>query len=186
MSSRINAFQNYLQTQNIKSIKKVSYKQLLKFAGDFQTPSIHITKSHVRILRQFYHYLTLQGYVKENIATRLPYSKINKTVPDLLISDELKRLIQYFAGQDHDLIGLRNLLIILLLGFFGIRTSALIGINIEDAGVNSCLLWVYEKRCRHPTLILPHCLCNIVEKYFRVIRLKKAPFLITEKSGPLP
>jgi hypothetical protein len=47
---------------------------------------------------------------------------------------------EYFAGQAHDLIGLRNLVIILLLGFLGIRTSALIGINIENVDVTSCML----------------------------------------------
>jgi hypothetical protein len=33
MASRINEFQNYLQTQKIKSIKKVAYKHLVEFAG---------------------------------------------------------------------------------------------------------------------------------------------------------
>ncbi|MBU4316122.1 MAG: tyrosine-type recombinase/integrase [Proteobacteria bacterium] len=182
MASRINEFQHYLQDQNIKSIKKIHYKNLVAFAGDFHNPSIHVTKSRVWMLRQFYHYLTLQRHVPNNIALKLPYPKIEKTVPDFLTSDELNRLIQYFAGQAHDLIGLRNLVIIVLLGFLGIRTSALIGINIEDVDVTSGLLWVYEKGRRHHTLILPHCVCKIVEKYLRVIRLKKGPLLITQKK----
>jgi integrase/recombinase XerC len=84
--------------------------------------------------------------------------------------------------EARDLIGLRNLVIILLLGFLGIRTSALIGINIENVDLVSGLLWVYEKGRRHHTLILPHCVCKIVEKYLRVIRLEKGPLLITEKK----
>ncbi|MBA3030289.1 MAG: tyrosine-type recombinase/integrase [Desulfobacteraceae bacterium] len=116
------------------------------------------------------------------MALQLSYPKIEKTIPDFLTSDELNRLIQYFAGQTHDLIGLRNLVIILLLGFLGIRTSALIGINIENVDVTSGLLWVYEKGRRHHTLILPHCVCSIVDQYLRVIRLTKGPFLITEKK----
>ena len=182
MNSRIKEFQLYLQAQKIKSITKVSYKHLIEFAGDFQNPSIHVTKSRVWMLHQFYHYLSLQGHVKENIATQLPYPKIEKTVPDFLTSDELNRLIRYFAGQAHDRIGLRNLVIILLLGFLGIRTSALIGINIEDVDVTSGLLWVYEKGRRRHCLILPHCVCNILEKYLRVIRVKKGPLLITQKK----
>jgi len=140
MNSRIKEFQLYLQAQKIKSITKISYKHLVEFAGDFKAPSIHVTKSRVWMLHQFYHYLTLQGHVKENIATQLHYPKIEKTVPDFLTSDELNRLIRSFAGQAHDMIGLRNLVIILLLGFLGIRTSALIGINIQDVDVTSGLL----------------------------------------------
>jgi site-specific recombinase XerD len=155
MASRINEFQHYLQTRKIKSIKKVAYRHLVEFAGDFQNPSIHVTKSRVWMLREFYHYLSLQGHVPENIAIRLPYPKIEKTVPDFLTQDELNRLIKHSAGQALDLIGLRNLVIILLLGFLGIRTSALIGINIENVVLVSGLLWVYEKgRWRH-TLMLP-------------------------------
>ena len=119
MASRINEFQNYLQTQKIKSIKKLACKHLVDFAGDFQNPSIHVTKSRVWMLRQFYHFLTLNEHVPENIAVKLPYPKIEKTVPDFLTQDDLNRLIHHFAGQAHDLIGLRNLVIILLLGFSG-------------------------------------------------------------------
>ncbi|MBU4318370.1 MAG: hypothetical protein KKF30_14000 [Proteobacteria bacterium] len=112
----------------------------------------------------------------------MPFPKIEKTVPDFLTSDELNWLIQYFAGQAHDLIGLRNLVIILLPGFWGIRTTALIGIKIEDVDVTSGLLWVYEKGCRHHNLILPHCVCKIVDQYLRIIWLDKNPFLIPEKK----
>jgi len=182
IASRINELQNYLQIQKIKSIKKVAYKHLVEFAGNFQNPSIHVTKSRVWMLRQFYHFLTLNGHVPENIAVKLPYPKIEKTVPDFLTQNDLNRLIHHFAGQAHDLIGLRNLVIILLLGFLGIRTSALIGINIENVDLTSGQLWVYEKGRRHHTLILPHCLCKILEKYLRVIRLGKGPLLITRKK----
>jgi site-specific recombinase XerD len=182
VNSRINEFQRYLQLQNVRSIKKVTYTHLVEFAGDFLNPSIHVTKSRVWMLHQFYHFLTLQGHVPENIAIKLPYPKIEKTVPDFLTSDELNRLILHFAAQARDSIGLRNLVIILLLGFLGIRTSALIGINIEDVDVTSGLLWVCEKGRRLHTLILPNCVCKIVEKYLRFIRFKKGPLLITQKK----
>ena len=145
MNSRINEFQLYLQIHKVKNIKKVTYKHLVEFAGDFQNPSIHVTKSRVLMLRQFYHFLSLHGHVPKNIGVKLPYPKIEKTVPDFLTQDELNRLIHHFAGQAQDLIGLRNLVVILLVGFLGIRTSALIGINIENVDLVSGLLWVYEK-----------------------------------------
>jgi site-specific recombinase XerD len=182
MSSRINEFQNYLTLNNIGSIKKVTYKHLVEFAGDYLTPSIHVTKSRVWMLHLFYHYLTLQGHVPENIALKLPYPKIEKTVPDFLTSDELNRLIRHFAGQAHDLLGLRNLVIILLLGFLGIRTTAFIGINIEDVDPVSGLLWVREKGRRHHNMILPHCVCKIIKRYLRAIGLKKGPLLITHQK----
>ena len=181
-SSRINEFKNFLALNNIKSIKKVTYKHLVEFAGAYQTPSIHVTKSRVWTLRQFYHYLSLQGHVPKNIALKLPYPKIEKTVPDFLTSDELNRLIAYFSEQAHDLIGLRNLVIILLLGFLGIRTAALVAINIEDVDLKSGLLWVTEKGNRLATLILPFCVCNVLKKYLHIVGMKKGPLLITQRK----
>ena len=181
-SSRINEFKNYLALNKISSIKKVSYKHLVEFVGDYKTPSIHVTKSRVWTLRQFYHFMTLQGHVPKNIALKLPYPKIEKTVPDFLTPDELNRLISHFSEHAHDLIGLRNLVIILLLGFLGIRTAALVRINIEDVDLTSGLLWVTEKGSRHKTLILPHCVCKVLKKYIHLIGMKKGPLLMTQRK----
>lgn len=128
--ARIKEFQNYLTSIKIKSIKKVTYRHLVEFVADFESPSIHITKSRVWMLRHFYHFLTLHGHVPKNIAVGLVYPKIEKTVPVFLTTDELKRLIRYFSQQTLDILGLRNLVIILLLGFLGLRTSTLIAVNI--------------------------------------------------------
>ncbi len=179
VTSRINEFQNYLRLHKIRSIKKVAYKHLVDFAGDYQSPSIHVTKSRVWMLRQFYHFLTLHDYVPINIALKLPYPKIEKTIPEFLTPDELNRLIRHFAKQSDGPLGLRNLVIIMLLGLLGLRTSSLIAINIEDIDLASGLLWVTEKGRRHRNLILPHCVCKIIEKYLQVIKNKKGPFLIT-------
>jgi site-specific recombinase XerD len=53
-------------------------------AADYNAPSIQVTKSRVWTLMQFYHFLTLHRIIPENIATGLPYPKIEKTVPQFL------------------------------------------------------------------------------------------------------
>ena len=181
-TSRIREFYAFLDSKNIKSINKVGYKHLVVFAGDYQSPSIHVTKSRVWTLRQFYHHLTLQGHVPKNVALKLPYPKIEKTIPDFLTPDELNRLIGHFSEHAHDLIGVRNLVIILLLGFLGIRTAALVAINIEDVDLTSGLLWVTEKGRRHDTLILPLCVCKVLKKYLHLLRMKKGPLLMTQRK----
>lgn len=163
MSARVNEFQAYLNLIKIISIKKATYRHLVEFVADFETPSIHVTKSRVRMLRQFFHFLTLHCHVPKNIALGLPYPKIEKTVPVFLTPDELKRLIRHFCGQSLDMLGLRNLVIIMLLGLLGLRTATLIALNIEDIDLASGLLWVREKgqrhrtplRCSHPSTKTP-------------------------------
>ena len=97
----MNEFESYLQSSKIQSIKKVNFQNLVDFTAEFNTPSIHVTKSRVWTLRQFYHFLALHRIVPENIATGLPYPKIEKTIPQFLTNDESpkKKLAPLFPGQ---------------------------------------------------------------------------------------
>ena len=81
LTIRLNEFQAYLKSLKKRSIKKGGYKHLADFTAEFKNPSIHATKSRVWTPRQFFHFLTLHQSVPENIATGLPYPKIEKTVP---------------------------------------------------------------------------------------------------------
>jgi integrase/recombinase XerC len=153
LAIRLNEFKTYLKSQKIRSINKVTYQHLINFIADFKSPSIHVRKSRVWTLRQFYHFLTLHRIVAENIATDIPYPKIEKTVPQFLPINEHNRLIRYFSNEAQDLLGLRNFVIILLLGTLGLRTSTLIAINIEDIDLTCGLIWIREKgRFSYPSV----------------------------------
>ena len=182
LTARINEFKTYLKSQKIRSIKKVTYQHLINFIADFKSPSIHVRKSRVWTLRQFYHFLTLHRIVAENIATGIPYPKIEKTVPQFLTINEYNRLIRYFSNEAQDLLGLRNFVIILMLGTLGLRTSTLIAINIEDIDLTCGLVWIREKGRRRRNLILPHSLCKIIHKYLQLRQRKKGPFLISKRK----
>ena len=182
MTARVEEFQEFLPLKKIKSIKKVTYENLIEFAADFKSPSIHITKSRVWMLRQFYHFLTLHGHVPENIARGLSYPKIEKTVPEFLTQIELNRLIRHFCQQPMDVLGMRNLIIILLLGFLGLRTSTLIAVNIEDIELTAGLLWVREKGRQVRSMVLPHCACKIIAAYLKLSGHTKGPLLATKHN----
>jgi site-specific recombinase XerD len=123
LSARLNEFENFQKTQTIRSVKRVRYRHLIDFAADFNAPSIHVTKSRVWSLGQFYHFLTLHRIVSENIATGLLYPKIEKTVPRFLTSEEYTRLLGYFTDRADSPMGLRTLVIIMLLSVLGLRTA---------------------------------------------------------------
>ena len=108
LTARLNEFATFLKLNKIRSVKRVSYRHLIEFAADYNSPSIHVTKSRVRSLRQFYHFLTLHRIVTKNIATGLPYPKIEKTVAQFLTTDEYKRLIRFFCNRSDSFMGLRN------------------------------------------------------------------------------
>jgi integrase/recombinase XerC len=95
-TARLKELQSFLKAHQIRSVKKITYLDLVAFVADFNNPSIHVRKSRVWTLRQFYHFLELNNKVTKNIASRLPYPKIEKTVPQFLTVNEYIRLIGFF------------------------------------------------------------------------------------------
>ena len=107
LTTRLNEFETCLNSQRIRSVKKITYRHLIDFVADYKDPSIHVRKSRAWTLRQFYHFLALHRHVPQNIAIKLPYPKIEKTVPQFLTADEYKG--QVFSNY---------LLLSLLINFF--------------------------------------------------------------------
>jgi len=133
-------------------------------------------------MRQFYHFLTLHRIVPKSIATGIPYPKIEKTIPQVLTEDEYKRLIRHFTERADSPMGLRNFIIIMLLGTLGLRTSTLIALNIEDIDITCGTVWVKEKGRIHRSVVLPHSLCKIIRKYLQLRRQKKEPLFVSKRK----
>ena len=182
LTARLNEFATFLKLNKIRSVKRVSYRHLIEFAADYNSPSIHVTKSRVWSLRQFYHFLTLHRIVTENIATGLPYPKIEKTVPHFLTTDEYNRLIRFFCHRSHSFMGLRNLVVIMLLGTLGLRTSTLISLDIQDVDIKCGLIWIKEKGRRTRNMVLTHCLCKIIDNYLKQHPYKKEALLVSKRK----
>jgi integrase/recombinase XerC len=182
LTSRLNEFKAFLKSLRIRSVKKVTYRHLIDFVADYKAPSIHVRKSRVWTLRQFFHFLTLHRDTQNNIALKLPYPKIEKTVPQFLTPDEYNRLICHFSQQSDSSIGLRNLIIIMLLGTLGLRTRTLIALNIEDIDLTCGLVWIREKGQRQRNLVLPHSFCKIIRTYLQSLIRKKGPLLLSKRK----
>jgi len=182
LNIRLNEFKAFLKSQRIRSVKKINYQHLINFVADHKDPSIHVRKSRVWTLRQFYHFLTLHRIIPENIATGIPYPKIEKTVPQFLTQEEYKLLIRHFTTRADSLMGQRNLIIIMLLGTLGLRTQTLIFLNVEDIDVRYGLVWIREKGNRQRHMVLPHCICKIIQSYLQSLERKKGPFLLSKRK----
>jgi len=135
----------FVGTQPIDSPEDITYGLLADFVADFREPSVHKKKARVWCLHQFFHFLTVTGVVRKNIATGLPYPKIEKTVPFFLSAEEYNRIIEFFAEDADTPVGLRNLVMVLMLGLLGLRTSSLIALDIEHIDIDAGLALVWEK-----------------------------------------
>jgi integrase/recombinase XerC len=182
LSLRLNEFNRFLKSKRFNNIQSVSYSHLSAFVADYQSPSIHIKKARIWSLHQFFHFLRLKGHIKDNIAMDLPYPKIEKTVPHFLTIDEYNRILLYCSAHSHNLLGLRNLIIIMMLGLLGLRTGTIISMNIQDVDIVSGLAWVREKGFIQRTIVLPEVLCVTLQRYFDLLRKRQGPLFLSKRG----
>jgi site-specific recombinase XerD len=71
-------FSTFIDEQQIDSIQQIGYGHLSGFVADFNAPSIHKKKARVWCLHQFFHFLTLTGHIKENIASAYLTQRLKK------------------------------------------------------------------------------------------------------------
>lgn len=183
LSLRLNEFNNFFKSEGFKNIQSVNYSHLSAFIGDYKSPSVHIKKARIWALRQFYHFLQLKGYTHNNIAMDLPYPKIEKTIPHFLTIDELNRILSYCSDHSNNITGMRNLIIIMMLGLLGLRTGTIISINIQDVDIVSGLIWVKDKGfISRRTIVLPRVICIALHKYFDFLRISKGPLFLSKRG----
>ena len=55
LTARLNEFNDFIIPKKLKAPKDITYTHLIDFLSDFKLPSVHVKKSRVWTLRQFFH-----------------------------------------------------------------------------------------------------------------------------------
>lgn len=116
----------------------------------------------------------------QNIALDLPYPKIEKTVPHFLTVHEYNRILHHCSKNAGTFIGLRNLIIIMMLGLLGLRTNSIISMNIQDVDLVADLAWVKEKGNIKRIMVLPKILCAALKPYLGKIHHRRGPLFLSK------
>ncbi|MBW2741477.1 MAG: tyrosine-type recombinase/integrase [Deltaproteobacteria bacterium] len=118
--------------------------------------------------------------MNENIATDLPCPKIEKTVPLFLTVREYNLILHYCSKNAGTFIGLRNLIIIMMLGLLGLRTNSIISMNVQDVDVAAGLAWIKEKGNIKRNIVLPKVLCTVLKPYLEKIGQQRGPLFLSK------
>ncbi len=182
---RLEEFNNFIQSFSNLTITQINYHHLIQFVADYKTPSPSVKKARVWSLHKFFQYLKLQEVIRHNVAAKLPYPKIEKKIAQFLTDDEFKSILNYFTQQATDIQGLRNLVMLMLMGFPGLRTAAIVALNIMDVDRVESRLWVHEKGARgqnKKVIPLPQVLCLILAEYINQLDKKQVPLFISNRN----
>ena len=185
MSCRLYEFNDFVNKKQIDSIPQIKYSHLLEFLADYKNPSVHIKKQRVWALHQFFHFLKANEIIDKNISSKIPYPKLGKTVPKYLTIEEFNKVLEHFTEKADTLIGLRNLLIIMLLGFLGLRLQAVLRLNIEDVNLKSSLIWIREKGGIFREMFIPQILCTFLGWYLEMLNLEQGPLFLSKRKKRL-
>jgi len=183
LSLRLNEFNRFLKSKRFKNIQSVTYSHLSTFVADYKSPSVHVKKARIWSLHQFFHFLKLKDHIKDNIAMDLPYPKIEKTIPHFLTIDEYNRILLFCSAHSNHVLGLRNLIIVMMLGLLGLRTGTIISINIQDVDIVSGLVWVRDKgHDVRRTIVLPKIICAALQQYFDMLRISRGALFLSKQG----
>lgn len=164
LTLRLRDLARYVATTGLDGPSDLTYAHLKEFVTRIGKNSVHVRKSKIWTLHQFYHFLHLNGRITENPAREIPYPKMEKNVPSFLTIEEFNRMLGYFYARAADESGLRNLAIIMILGLTGLRLASAIALTIDALDLRSGVMWVNEKGGRQRALILPRILCRTLNR----------------------
>jgi site-specific recombinase XerD len=163
-SSILSRFNEFVSDLGITSVPDIQYHHLVEFVSSGSL-SVHLKKQRVWALHQFYHFLTLKNLMQKNIASSIPYPKIDKKEPLFLTISELRAVLRYFLNQKDSKHSSRNILIVLLLVFLGLRVSGIVHLDVRDIDLKEKLIVIREKGDRTRVLPLPGALCIFLDRY---------------------
>jgi len=167
------------------AIEKVDYLILRKYLATLKEKNLANRSIGRRLsaLRSFFRFLTREGYLKVNPITSLSSPKQEKHLPSFLTEPEVARLIESAFGKNElDVRGLRDRAVLETFYSTGIRTSELVGLDIEDIDFLSGVAKVKGKGKKERIVPIGETAIVSIEKYLEK-RKKQHAALFLNKSG---
>ena len=169
----INDLHEYLKKKNI-GIVEITQSIIQNFI-------IHLAKNNlssktigrkISTYRQFFLFLTSEGYLNENPVLNIAMPKRPQSIPKALSNDNMNKIIK-IAGQDKTKEGIRNYTLLEILYSTGMRISELVSLEMRSLASfskesDTNLLIVKGKGRKERAVILNYMACVALKKYLKI------------------
>jgi site-specific recombinase XerD len=129
--------------KNLNQVKPIDVKEYVGFMKHTLDRKQATVNKTIASLKTFFSYLLEQGQVKDNPMTRIKIQKVElsnrvggKDVSKWLTKEEQDRYISYVELERNEFKRLRNLAIIDVMLYSGLRVAEVEGLKIDDVKVN--------------------------------------------------
>lgn len=140
-------------------------------------------------LRSFYKYLVKTGAVTVNPLAKVVAPKMSKKLPVFLNTSETDRMLDVIKYPE-GFIGLRDLIVIELFYFTGVRVSELAGLTVQNVNIKSSTIKVMGKGSKERIIPMHPELKPLLEKYLsqkkELFPSNLTPYLIVSNNGGKP
>ncbi|MDR2419922.1 MAG: site-specific tyrosine recombinase XerD [Puniceicoccales bacterium] len=131
----------------------------------------------IATLRSFFKYLVNENGIEINPMEEIHLPKLDRSLPDVLTIDEMKRLLEAPSSESPQ--GMRDRAMLELAYGSGLRVSELCSLSLQALDLENEFVRVYGKGSKERIVPLGHWAIVALEKYLRYGR----PLLITQKTG---
>jgi site-specific recombinase XerD len=146
----------------------------------------HAIFRKISCLRTFFAFLLKENYIRTNPTDTIQSPKLAKKLPIFLTPDELKKLLA--APDIKDPMGIRDLAILTLFSYTGMRLSELVNLNIIDVNFKDHFVRVMGKGSKERIIPLIALVIRVLSNYLdiRALDENEAFFLSNRKNRISP
>lgn len=175
-SSDLRHYINFLQTNEIKDFKDVSFNEINHYLKSLKEDFTLSTIQHRAVsIRQFHQYLLQMGVLKSDPSQYLDVKAKGKTIPKIISEDTLEKLFSFPIKNNQDQM---DLTILMLLYHSGLRVSELCALTFNQLYLDERWLRILGKGSKERLVPLSKESAEELKAYLNDVR----PFLDTNKS----
>ena len=184
-SSDIKDFLSFLSSRK-KELKEVGYPTVREYLSSLQKRSLQKSTlaRRVSVLKNFFHYLCLKGYLSSFILSGLRGPKLQKKIPSFLEEEEVEKLLSSVKGEGF--FYYRDKAALELLYATGMRIAELADLNIDNIDFTGETVKVRGKGNKERIIPVGNYALKALTAYRELRREKAKPgvkALFLNKSG---
>ena len=116
-------------------------------------------------LKAFYRFLLMKGYISNNQIKNISGPKNTKKLPTFVVDKDINQLLEFLYSDVENFVSFRNVIILEMFYFTGIRRAELIGIKDEDIDGYNKTIRVTGKRNKQRLIPISQDFLGRIQEY---------------------
>ena len=147
----------FLDALEVHAPQQVRYVHVEQFIGSLVGWSTSTVRDRISMVRNYFRFLFLDGYIQEPIAEKIPSGltpRGRKKLPTVWSEDDIRRLLESVDLTNPN--GKRNYAMLLLAARLGLRIGDIRDLQLSDIDWQACTLTIVQNKTKEPlTLPIP-------------------------------